>query len=409
MKVLTVCMKYPTLLQTWFVNYLEGTEKFSSSLSVISLQPGEQIYDERIDCLNVNGVYFVNGNPETSYRNLSGTIFKNLLNRRLWSFAKFILHPSYPLKDKIKSLKSLAFIEIEKPSLIHCHSEKAAYRLLPLLKSFDVPLVVTFHGLTPEGVSDISPTERKTLYKNVDKVIVNTKFARDQFRSITTSNVKVDIIKQGIPLEKFRYQPTPFPHDQNFTAITVGRLDRLKGHRYAIEAVGNLLERGVQLTYLIVGSGLYESELKKQVINLGLQDNIKFLGSQTGEQLIKLYQQSHFFILPSFSETGSWAETQGIVVQEAQASGVLTLCSSNGGIPECVNDGHDAFLFSPQSSLEIADKIIFLINNAQKWSQWQANARNLVEEQFSIAEMSDSLHRTYKSIIQHTPDPPTQK
>lgn len=389
-------MKFPTLLQTWFVNYLESVSNFSDHLEVLSLLDGENPYDSRIDGLPIDAVHNTRFGEQPA---MAGALFylaKNLHKNRSRKFIKNALLNKMPLRDKLVCLQFSKLLDIHHPDIIHCHSEKAAYRFLALLKSLDSPIYLTFHGLPPEGVRDLTPKQRHILYSNIDFVVTNTQFSKEQCENLVPNIDEIHVIPQGISINDFPYNPKSAPENRKYIALTVGRLDRLKGHSSAIAAIKRLIQKGIEIEYWIVGSGFHDSSLREEVRASGMEDNVKMLGLKSGDDLKALYQKAHFFILPSITEPGAWAETQGIVVQEAQASGVLTVCSRSGGIPECIEDGEDGFLYEQGNSEDLADKLDFLIFNSSNWRHWQDNARQSVEEKYSLEKMANNLKQLYE-------------
>ncbi|WP_347330106.1 glycosyltransferase family 4 protein [Marinimicrobium locisalis] len=398
MKVLSVSMKFPTLLQTWFVNYLESVSNFSNQVEVLSLLAGEEPYDSRIDTLSINAVH--NSRFGKKLESVRGLLYllRNLTDPRTKRFLKSTLFNKMPLKDKLLGLQFASFLTINQPDIIHCHSEKAAYRFLGLLNALDCPLCLTFHGLPPDGVRDLTDEQRNTLYSSIDTVVANTEFAKQQCLELAGVKKEIRVIPQGICVKDFSYNPNPSPRNGKYIALTVGRLDRLKGHFSAISAIKQLLQKGINIEYWIVGLGLYEASIKEKINLMEMNENVRLFGVKSGEELKEIYQQAHFFILPSITEPGLWAETQGIVVQEAQASGTLAICSESGGIPECVDDGKDGFLYKPGCSEELAKVLSFLIDNPSHWRDWQDNARRKVEKDYSLIKMETNLKTLYEDL-----------
>jgi glycosyltransferase involved in cell wall biosynthesis len=111
---------------------------------------------------------------------------------------------------------------------------------------------------------------------------------------------------------------------------------------------------------------------------LGVERNVHFLTELPQDEVKPLYQTCHLFVLPSVA-----AETQGVVLQEAQASGCIPVATCVGGIPECVADGRDAFLVRPRSSRQIADTVLALLSDPDGWVTVQQTGRQRVEQLFS--------------------------
>lgn len=96
-----------------------------------------------------------------------------------------------------------------------------------------------------------------------------------------------------------------------------------------LEAVCECIKKDLNLELILVGSGRLIPDFKKQAMDLGIADRVKFLGQlPTGGEVFKQLDQADLFILPS--------KTEGLprVVVEAMARGLPCIASNVGGIPE---------------------------------------------------------------------------
>jgi len=124
------------------------------------------------------------------------------------------------------------------------------------------------------------------------------------------------------------------------------------------------------------------------------------LGEIEREELKQQYRDAHIFILPSIEDVkGMHTETQGVVIQEAQASGKIVIAAKTGGIPECVDDGTSAFLVEPRNSKILAEKIRWIIENQDKWSKWQVAGRKWVEENYSLEKVGERICDVYRTMM----------
>ncbi len=372
-------------------------ENSGASVQIVSLFKGAKDYNPKIDQLKPIPTWTAKTGQLPSTLRLIKFFLSNLFKRRLYTYLSSIVRTSSSPKEFLNALLLAPASNLD-PDIIHCHSEKAAYQLLPLLIFYEKPILLTFHGLTPDGVKEISKTQREKLYSHLSLILVNAEFAAKQCRSLLNSDISTKIIRQGIDLNEFPYTPKVLDDNEVPIVLTVGRIDRLKGHVYAVDAILALREQGVKIHYCIVGSGLYEPELRKYIDDHGASDFIVLCGTMTGEHLRKAYKEAHIFLLPSYQEEGTWAETQGIVLQEAQACGNIVIASDSGGIPECIIDGKTGFLVKQKSYESIAEALSYVLDNTSSWNRWQLSARKDVEDNFSLNAMGEKLMVTYHSL-----------
>lgn len=398
MEILAISAKYPTLLQTWFINYVESLEKLDHRFKIASLY--EQDYPFHPKVKSLEAVVNWCGQPRAHLLKRSTLyIIRNLFTALPYKYIYNCFKYSTSLKDTAKAISYISILEVNPPQIAHSHSDRAGYYLLPAIKTLNVPVVATFHGLPPEGVDDISFAAKRKYFNSVNLIVTNTEFSKAQLQTITQTKTPIRVICQGITLADFPYRPTSPPKDKKFVAVTVGRLDRLKGHIYAIDAIRTLKLSGYDIEYHIVGAGLFKDDIQSYIEEKDLRNFIKVLGPLTGRDLIEELDRSHVFVLPSYTEKGRWAETQGIVLQEAQASGKIVIASDSGGISECIVNQQTGFLVEQKSSASIAKALAHILDNTSQWKKWQTNARRDVETRFCSISMARKLEEVYQSLV----------
>lgn len=145
----------------------------------------------------------------------------------------------------------------------------------------------------------------------------------------------------------------------------IGRIDKLKGHRLAIDAVDKINQDTLEVNLLIVGPMYDPSILKENDLN---KDYIKYLNYY--EHIEEIWAISDFFLLPSFSEGTP------LVLVEYLATGKIVIASSISGNKELIKDGFNGFLFEVGDVDDLIRKIKLAINsnnlqdiqtNAQKY------------------------------------------
>lgn len=106
--------------------------------------------------------------------------------------------------------------------------------------------------------------------------------------------------------------------------LTVGNFVEVKGHKYLIEAMREVIKHKKNVHCLIVGSGKLKNKLEKQISKCGLKDHIKLVGREPHNQIPIWMNDCNVFVLPSLSESF------GIVQIEAMACGKSVVVTYNG-------------------------------------------------------------------------------
>ena len=405
MKVLIITEKFPNTLQPWLANLCAQIVKNGWEVEIVTMSPGDDEYPKIIDDYGLrNKVTLLDIG---GYKSVIAAI-RNIFNKRLFRLIiSGLLRRGFSpnkndslLRKSLSYLVLLPFLERDDIDVVHSHFEVVGYQTLPISKSNKVPLVVTFHGLVPPGVPSLSREKRLEYIDSAKIILLNTEFAKKQYVNLGADPYKVRIVPQGTDLSRYKYNPKEYCPKEKLRILSVGRLSSDKGHRYAIEAARKLVEKGISLEFRIIGKGPELSILQEYINELELSSNVFIEVGLSEEELIKRYAGCHIFILASLKDNeGYHEETQGVVIQEAQASGALVVCTDVGGIPECVVDGENAFLVKERSAESIARKVEWILQNHHQWGKWQLSARKHVEKYYDINAVGKTISRVYSQVI----------
>lgn len=139
----------------------------------------------------------------------------------------------------------------------------------------------------------------------------------------------------------------------NVTIMNAAAIDvKYKGQEYVIKAIPLLNRAGVHVRFLVVGNG-DKSYLASVAKDIGVSDQVFFMGSVTHEKVIDYLDSSDFYVQSSFTEGFPRAVVEGL------SRGCVCIGSRVGGITELIEN---EFLVTPKNSKEIASKILYFIN-----------------------------------------------
>jgi phosphatidylinositol alpha-1,6-mannosyltransferase len=150
---------------------------------------------------------------------------------------------------------------------------------------------------------------------------------------------RVRVLHPGVDTERF----VPAPRDRSVRArlgwgerrvvLTVGRLQKRKGHDMLIRALPALRRAVPDVLYAILGDGEERTALEQLVDREGVRQSVQFLGEADDQTLVRCYQQCDLFALPN-RQVGVDIEGFGMVLLEAQACGRPVLAGASGGTAE---------------------------------------------------------------------------
>lgn len=171
--------------------------------------------------------------------------------------------------------------------------------------------------------------------------------------------------------------------------LFVGRIHPVKGLENLIFAVKNTLLSKKDWRLIIAGYSEtnYLNKLKKIIVDNSLEEKVLILGPVDGDELINLYRNSKFFVLPSLSENF------GIVVSEALSFG-LPVIASNGTPWSIIEKRNCGWVIEPTIN-DISMAIRKAINlSEQEYNQKSFNAK-ILSKDYSWKKISESFINLY--------------
>lgn len=283
--------------------------------------------------------------------------------------------------------------------LIHVHSPNPLAEAASLKLAGQKPVVVTYH-------SDIirqkllgamyGPLLEKFLGRS-QKIYVATPQHIEHSPHLPKFKDQCEVIPFGINLENIRSQLAPQKSDGGY-ALFVGRMIPYKGVPVLLEAVAkfNLTDFKLKL----VGTGPHLEEYQSQAQDLGVQDQVEFLGAiPSSRDLYRLYQQARFFVLPSITR----AEAFGMVLIESMACGTPAIATRlNSGVPFVNLDGVSGLNVDPSDANQLAEAIekLWIDPTLRNKLGQQASARAEAEfdQKIMVARYESSLHNVLNNF-----------
>lgn len=120
----------------------------------------------------------------------------------------------------------------------------------------------------------------------------------------------------------------------------------------------------------------------------------KYVGSISSVDLQTIvYSAADIFVIPSL------CEAFGLTSLEAMACGVPVVGFNTGGIPDIITPFENGLLASRGDVLDLADKIIYMIDHPQERHEMGANARHTVAKSFSDSLQAEKYMRLFENIL----------
>jgi colanic acid/amylovoran biosynthesis glycosyltransferase len=224
--------------------------------------------------------------------------------------------------------------------LLHIYFGHIAVHLLPLIRHWRKPTVVSFHG------ADVLVDLEKPHYRAATRemlaaarlVLVRSQSLGRAVEAVGCAQDKIRLHRTGIPLAEISYRPRTWPNDGEWKLLQAGRLIEKKGFQTSLRAFAVLQEKFPGATFTIAGEGPMKNELQNLARELGIAEQVRFAGFLSQAQLREELFRSHVFLQPS--ELGRDGNQEGVpnAMLEAMASGLPVFATRHGGIPEAIEE-----------------------------------------------------------------------
>ena len=136
------------------------------------------------------------------------------------------------------------------------------------------------------------------------------------------------------------------------------------------------------ILYLIAGKGPYLEEVKRHSKELGITDNIYFLGWITEPEKSLILKSSNLFVMTP-SIVGESVEGFGMSFIDAAFHGVASIGTDSGGISDAIVDEETGLLCSPEDQKDITNKIRLLLTDNETRKQMGNKGKERAEKFFT--------------------------
>jgi phosphatidyl-myo-inositol dimannoside synthase len=169
--------------------------------------------------------------------------------------------------------------------------------------------------------------------------------------------------------------------------LTVGRLQRRKGHDQMILALKSIRRMVPDVLYAVVGDGEEREPLQALVTSEGQEGHVQFLGIVGEETMIQCYQQCDLFVLPN-RQDGVDIEGFGMVLVEAQACGKPVIAGASGGTAETMRTPDTGRIVPCEGPDALADVVSKLLVDEPLRARMGVSAREWVASRFDWDALS---------------------
>jgi len=312
-----------------------------------------------------------------------------------------------PASDLMALYELIAVLRRQKADIVHCHTSKAGFigRLAAKIAGRSV-ILYSPHGTILKGYFAPLKTRFFTALDRLAALLTDRILCLSQVEIMEYLEAGIGSLHQycvlhnGIDvaqmeerrLDNLRMRERLGLGREDFICVTVGRLVPVKGYPFLIDAMGKLAQTIPNVKLVIAGDGSEREKLKKQVLELALDDRVLFLGLR--EDIPEILSCGDLFLLSSVNEGF------GLVLLEAMAFKLPIVATRVGGVPEVVKDGETGLLIPSQDPQSFVNAVLKIYRNRDWGRDLGLAGYERVKRKFDLEVIVQKLENLYVEVLQ---------
>jgi glycosyltransferase involved in cell wall biosynthesis len=176
--------------------------------------------------------------------------------------------------------------------------------------------------------------------------------------------------------------------------VCVARFVPQKNHALLLKAFAEGPTSNPHAHLVLVGEGALREQLEQQAKNLGIADQVHFLGLRS--DIPDALGAMDVFVLSSDYEGSP------LSVIEAMASGLPIVSTAAGGVPDLFESGREGFIVRPRDVQGLSASMVFLLGNREARQSMGMAAARRARENFDVSRMVQAYERLYENLVHHS-------
>ncbi len=295
-----------------------------------------------------------------------------------------------------KSLKEIA--DKNKADIVFIHNSQShtIAVLSSLLYGLKIPLVLCRTLI--KRVDTNFFRKWKYNYKGIKRILCITQPVVDELKYAVKDHSRLRIVGILTDIHKFKktektgllHKEFNIPEDHKIIG-NIAAFTGFKDHYTWVDTVSELIKTDLKATYILVGSGTMEDEIKAYAESKGVRDHIIFAGFRT--DIPEILPEFDLFLFTSNNEPA------GGVILESYACKVPVVAANAGGIPELVIDNETGFLAEVGNAKDFATKVSTLINDKALQEKFIKNGYQFLVDNHTKEVIAKKMYEELDDVL----------
>jgi teichuronic acid biosynthesis glycosyltransferase TuaC len=327
-----------------------------------------------------------------------------------WAAADWVRYPQVPGNVGLSSAGKLLYATLlrriqrlhsAKPiDVIHAHAALPCGHAAALLsRRLQIPFVVTVHGLDVFNTCSLGgiPAAWRwkvstDVYRAARIVICISGKVQEVLEVGTRMRTGSAIVHNGVNPNLFSPNRTEVGHLEP-EILVVGTLLPSKGHELVLRALKSLRPAFPRLRCRIIGEGPERTQFEGLARDLGIAQQVQFVGRQSRSEVADAMRGCSVFVLPSRNEGF------GCVYLEAMSCGKPVIACHGQGIDEVIEHGKNGWLISADGLEQLVQGLSVLLGSPEVCARIGVAARQTIMEKLTLSHQAQQLASIYRQVV----------
>jgi len=295
-----------------------------------------------------------------------------------------------------------------KPDILHSHFGDRGWLDVAIAKKFNIPQIVSFYGLDVNYLPEKSSAWKlryRDLFNYASVVLCLGEHMKHNLMNLGCPTEKLIVHHVGVDVEDIRFQPRKIEDNETIKILIASSFREKKGIPFGLRALA-VLAKKYPIEISIIGdsdsdprSHAEKDRILETIAQLKLEDVITLHGFRTHTELLNQAYKYHIFLAPSITAKDGDTEGTPVAIMEMIATGMPVVSTRHSDIPEIIIDKQTGVLAGENNVQELADRIVWMIQNKENWPSMLLNARKHIENEFNQQMQANKLNEIYKHIL----------